>query len=138
MKNLLAAIMSKITTGPSNLYNDVGGRVFLDQAPEGTEFPYIVFFVVSNVPDKTFSEDFEDVTIQFSLFSASLGVNEIATIYDDLKSLFDGCALTITGYTHIWMREENLTTIVEDITTPEGTTTVKHWAVDYNIKISLN
>jgi len=65
MNNLLSAIMTKLSG--SALYNDVGGRIFLDEAPEGTEFPYVVFFIVSDVPEKTFTEDFENIIIQFSL-----------------------------------------------------------------------
>ncbi len=136
MNNLLSAIMTKLSG--SALYNDVGGRIFLDTAPEGTEFPYVVFFIVSDVPEKTFTEDFENIIIQFSLFSASAGVTEISTMYNDLTAVLDECSLTITGYTHIWMNRQNLTTMVEEITVQSAVATVKHWAVDYDIKISLD
>lgn len=138
MNNLLTAITSKITTGPSALYSDVNGRVYLDQAPPVPEFPYITFFIVSNVPQKTYTEDFEDILIQFSLFSNSEGAAEITDMYADLKALFDECALTITGSAHIWMKRSNLTTMVEEITTASGTFGVKHWAVDYEIMTSLS
>ncbi len=138
MNNLLTSLMTRITTGPSALYSDVGGRVYLDRAPQGAEFPYIVFFIVSDVPEKTFTEDYEDILIQFSLFSSSEGAAEITDMYADLKALFDECALTITGSTLVWMKRSNLTTMVEEITTPEGTTAVKHWAVDFSILTSLN
>jgi hypothetical protein len=122
LKNLLTAIMTK-TTG-SALSIDVGGRIYLDQAPDNSTFPYVVFFIVSDVPEKTFSEDFENVLIQFSLFSASSGATEITTIYTDLKSLFDECSLSITGNTLVWMKRANLTTMVDDITIQDGTQAV--------------
>ena len=138
MNNLLTAIMTKITTGPSALSNDVGGRVFLDQAPAGTEFPYCVFFIVSDVPEDCFAKDGESILIQFSLFSASLGAAEITNMYKDLKALFDDCSMTIppTGTETdklIWCRRANLTTMVDDITVADAAQTVKHWAVDYEI-----
>jgi hypothetical protein len=136
LKNLLTAIMTK-TTG-SALSIDVGGRIYLDQAPDNSTFPYVVFFIVSDVPEKTFSEDFENVLIQFSLFSASSGATEITTIYTDLKSLFDECSLSITGNTLVWMKRANLTTMVDDITIQDGTQAVKHWAVDYDIMTQAN
>ena len=141
MVNLFTAIMTKISA--SVFSSDVGGRVFLDQAPAGTEFPYCVFFIVSGVPDRTFTERYTDTLIQFSLFSASSGAAEITTMYKDLKALLDECALTIppTGTptdTLIWCREANLTTMVEDITTADGTQTVKAWYVDFEVKTSLN
>jgi hypothetical protein len=135
MQNLLTAIYGK-TSGLSF-------PCYLDQAPQGTEFPYCVFFVVSGVPEKTFSEHYTNTLIQFSLFSASSGATEITTMYKDLKALFDECSLTIppTGTatdTLIWMREANLTTMMDEITVADATTQVRHWACDYEIMTSLN
>ena len=140
MNNLLQAIYGKFSN--SAFSSDVGGRIYLDQAPDGAEFPYCVFFIVTGNPDKTFTEHYTDTLIQFSLFSASAGATEITTMYRDLKALFDECALTIppTGTatdTLIWMREANLATMTEDITTASGTQTVKHWAVDFEVRTGL-
>jgi len=134
MNNLLASIMTKVSG--SALSTDVGGRIYLDEAPDGCEMPYCVFFIISDVPDNTFTENIEDILIQFSLFSASQGATEITTMYTDLKALFDDCYLTITSNNHIYMMRQNLTTMVEDITTVNGERRVKHWAVDYGILLS--
>lgn len=136
MQNLITAIYSKFSG--SAFSTDCGGRIFLDQAPEGTEWPYCVFFIVSGTPDKTFTEHYTNTLIQFSLFSASSGAAEITTMYADLVSLLDECSLSITGSTLVWMRESNLTTMVEDITVADATTQVRHWACDYEIMTSLN
>ena len=138
MDALLAAIMTK--AGGSALSDDVGGRVFLDEyhGSGPAVYPYAKFFIVSGVPEKTYSEDYENITVQFSLFSISESAVEIADMYADLTALFDECALTITGYTLIWMKRQNLTTMIDEITTPAGTATLKHWAVDYEILMSLN
>jgi hypothetical protein len=133
MKDLLTAITDKIKTGPSALYSDVGGRVYLDQAPEGTAFPYVVLFIVSGVPTDNFTDQIDDIIIQFSLFSEVRGVTEISTMYADLKTLFDNVSLTISGYNMAWMKRENLMTMTEDNPTVNANTPIKHWAVDYRI-----
>lgn len=136
MSALLTAIFGK--TAGSALSTTVGGRIYLDQAPAGTEFPYVVFFIVSATPDRTFTERYTDTLIQFSLFSSSESAVEITTMYSNLQSLFDECALTVTGSTLVWMREQNLTTMVDDITTANGTSSVRHYAVDFEVYLSLN
>jgi hypothetical protein len=117
----------------SALYNEIGGRFFLDEAQAGAEFPYLVYSIVSSVKDKTFSEEYRDTLLQFSLFSASSGMAEITNMYNGLSALFDEQPMTITGGTVIWCREENLVTMMEATTTPEGGGSVRHWAVDFTI-----
>lgn len=131
MNALLAAIMTK-TTG-SALSTAVGGRIYLDEAPHGAAFPYVVFRIVASRPEDTFTEAVEDTLLQFSLFSESAGATEITGIYANLTALFDRCALAITGSRHIEIRRQGLSTMVDDITTPSGTASLKHWAVDYAI-----
>jgi hypothetical protein len=134
VNNLLDALSDKISSSTA-LYADVAGRVFLDEAPEGTQFPYVVVSIVSGTPDDTFTEKLDEVFIQFDLFSTSKSVSEIADMYADLKTLYDGTTLTITGDTCLWCERVSLVTMVENITSKEGTETVKHWAVDYSIKV---
>jgi len=131
--NILTALMSKFSG--SAFSSDVGGRIYLDEAPEGAEFPYCVFFIVSSVPEDTFTEEIENTLIQFSLFSTSKGATEITTMYNDLKTLLKDASLTVTGKTSVWLRQDNLTTMIDEITTSEGTSAVKHWAVDYSILV---
>ena len=131
MINLLTAIYSKLSG--STLFNDVGGRVFTDQVPEGTEFPYIVLSIISNTPDNTFTEDYEDTLIQFSIFSISESLTEISNIYADMKTLFDECSMTITSNTLIYMKRENLVTTIEDFVENGVTVACRHWSVDYSI-----
>jgi len=138
MNNLLTAIMTRITTGPSSFYNDVGGRVHLDQAPEDRQFPDCIFLVVVDVPDNSFNKYGEEVSIQFSLFSASSSVSEISTMYTDLKALFDDVVLTVTSSTMVIMKRERLVTFLDDIVTTSGTQRVKVWNVDYTITLQSN
>jgi len=126
------------TTG-STLSSNVGGRIYFEEAPEGTEYPYVVFLNIPRELEKTFSEDYEIYQIQFSLFSISKGLTEITTMYSNLQTLFDECSLSITGGTLVWMKRlGSPQTMGEDHTTPSGTAKVHHWVVEYEIMISLD
>ncbi len=132
MNTSIEAIKNKISG--STFESDLNGRVYLDEADELT-LPHCVWFVISAVPEKTFTEVFSDALIQFSIFSAkTAGVAEIANIYNDLHALFDECALTISGNTLVWMRENNLTTMILPDTAPDGSSGIRHWAVDFEVK----
>ena len=137
MLNLKKAIYGKLAN--SLLTADIGGRFFDTQAIEGAEYPYAVYMIVSGYPEKTFTEDFEVALIQFSLFSATPNDStEIETMFNHLKTLFDECALSVTGadWFH-WMKRQNATLMVEDHTTLAGTIQVFHYAVDYEVMISI-
>lgn len=131
LNNLFTAIMTKISG--SAFSSGIGSRIFLDQAPDGVEFPYAVFFLVVGTPDDVFNKKGRDLLIQFSLFSASQGATEITTMYNNLHSLFDDAAFSITSNTLIWCRETNLTTMVEEIVVNNATQVVKAWHVDFEI-----
>ena len=132
MLNLTTAIYGKLSG--SALASHISTRLYKGRAPENATYPYIVFMVVSNVPEKTFSEDFETTVIQFSIFSSTSGSTEAENIYTDLKTLYDECAMTVTSSTWFyWMKRLNATLMVEDHTVKAGTIQIWHYAVDYEI-----
>ncbi len=136
MNNLLQAISTKISG--SALYNDVAGRIYLDEYPTSEQpatYPYIIYFLVSDVPEYPGGKTIEEVMIQFSIFSASESAVEITGLLADLRTLFDDCSLTITSNTLIYFIRGNLTTIVDEITTVSGTSTVKHYSQEYDVII---
>ena len=132
MDNILKAIFAKAGAA-TNLYADVGGRIYLDEAPEGAAFPYVVISIVSSSPDYNFTDCLEDTAIQFSLYSDSSSIAELATIYGHLKALFDESVLSITGSTCLHCRRKNFITMPIETTTPSGTTLLRHWAVEYEL-----
>jgi hypothetical protein len=131
--NLLKAINERFRTVPNDLYTNIGGRLFLDEADTGADYPYIVFFVVTNNDDNVFAKKGGETLIQFSIFSASSSAVEITGLHNDLRVLFDDCFLMITSNDLVWMKRAGLQTMIEDITTPSGTQTVKHYVQDYEI-----
>lgn len=136
MKNLTTAVFGKASG--STFLSYIASRLYKGRAPEGTDYPYAVYKVVTDTPEKTFTEDYENVIIQFSLFSSTSGSTEIENMYTYLKALYDECALTITGSTLVWMKRSNAVFQIEDHTTPQGTVQVWAYHVDYDIMTSLD
>ncbi len=136
MKNLTTAIYGRLSG--SSFSTAIGGRMYKSQAPENTEFPYAVYRVVTNTPERTFSEDYENTTIQFSLFSIASGTTEIEGMFTNLKTLYDEQSFSITGSTLIWMRRATTVFNVEDHITPNGTQRVWAYHVDFEIMTSLD
>ncbi len=111
--------------------------MYLDEADDMT-LPYVVWFVVTAPKDKMFTEVFRNSLIQFSIFEAkTAGIASMTTIYNDLDTLFDEQTLTITGDTFLRMHEENLVTMMVDITTLEGSVGVRQWNVDYSVEVQI-
>ena len=99
--------MTKFTG--SALATALGGntKLYNTFAPQSATLPYCVFMLVSGTPDWTFSDDMEDCLFQFSLFDSSPSAGTICDNYELLKTLFDDCALTITGWRHLYMQRES-------------------------------
>ena len=135
MKALTTAIYAK--AAGSAFETAIGGRLYKGRAPEGATYPYAVYLLVSDVPDPTFTEQLEDVVIQFSLFSNASSSSEVEDIYTALKALYDDCTLTITGETLLYMTRQNATLTPEEHTTQAGTVEVWHYAVDYSLKTKV-
>lgn len=104
MNELLTAITTKVNEqNPSHnaFYNSIGGRFYSFKAPQDTDSPYCVLHLINNKYDFTFTEDFADVKLRFTIYSDyKYSQSEASTIFNNLKSLFDWVELTVSGYTH--------------------------------------
>ena len=99
MNSLFKAIWNRFaTTTDSGFYNDISGRMYLNHAPQATTFPYCVYFSASDVDDLDFSEEHEDFLIQFNIFSQKNSAVEAGDLLETLKTMFDNCSLTVTGW----------------------------------------
>lgn len=130
MKALTTAIFSKLSG--STLSADIGGRLFKHEAPEGAEYPYAVYMVVSNTPEYPGGKTIEKYLVQFSLFSAASGSTEVEDMLTHLRTLYDDCTLTIIGNTSIYFVRGNFSPMREEHTTPAGTVGVWHYMQEYN------
>jgi len=105
-ENLFKAIYTKATTA-GNFNTDIGGRFYLSEAPKGVSFPYAVYHLISNVPDRYFDENHYSARIQINLFdddnSAATGITDA---FQYCTELFDDCTLAITGDDFVHMERE--------------------------------
>jgi hypothetical protein len=108
MEEVDAAIISKFTEiiggNHNSLHVAIGGRMFNEGAPIGTQSPFISFHEVSDIYEPTFEEDLENILIQFNIYSNT--IPELNTLFGYLKNLYDKCSLTVSGYNYIYMRRE--------------------------------
>jgi len=132
MKAISQAIFTKCAVGTS-LHTALSGRMYKGRAPDAATFPYCVFMLVSDVPGNIWNANIQDSRWQFSLFSTASSSTEIEDLYTYLKALYDDCALTVTGATHVRMVRDNALLMNDEITTTAGTTQLWHYAVDYNV-----
>jgi|WetSurMetagenome_2_1015567.scaffolds.fasta_scaffold763976_2 hypothetical protein len=114
MKEIADAIMTKFNTTPNSLYTSVGGRMYNTEAPQNVTWPYIVFSFPTRNPDYMFTSEFENVRMQFSIFSLSQSTTEVDAIGKNLQTMFDWCALSVSGYFHVFMRRINNTQRKDD------------------------
>lgn len=132
MKALKIGLYNKFVG--SALASNVSNRFFDSFVPEGTPFPYIRYSFPGITPEKTFTEEYENVQIQFSLFSDDIGDGtEIETMFENLVALYDDCEITATGHSVIYMQRQSSDEFVEEHTTTEGTKAVWHAPVLYEL-----
>ena len=103
MKTLFTGIYNLFVTGPYGfvpaIYLAMPGKLYLNEAPQNTTFPYIVYYVEGNDYDYQFVEDFEDFIIQFNIFDDKASASNITDYFEKLKDLYDWSIPTVTGYT---------------------------------------
>ncbi len=129
MKALFTALINKFTG--STLATALTSRFYNTIAPQDAAMPYCVFTLVSGTPDDPMGgEHIENCLIQFSLFDASSSPGTVCDNYEKLTALFDDCALSLTGYTHLYMHRESQQ-LMRDPEDPG----VWHYVIEYRILI---
>jgi hypothetical protein len=104
MKALFTGIYNLFSAAPTTALNTaIGGRFYSHEAPQEAVYPYCIYNMVSDVPEFTFGGhyDLSIFRIQFSLYSQKSSSTEVLNAYENLKTLFDGCKLTVTGYSFV-------------------------------------
>jgi hypothetical protein len=96
------------TTG-SGFYNDISGRLYHNVAQQEEIFPYCVYFSVDDIDELDFTDEREDFTIQFNIFSQNNSAMEAGNLLESLKTMFDNCSLTVTGWNHLQFQRDGVT-----------------------------
>ena len=131
MNSLFTAIYNKFTATTTGFYNDVSGRMYLYKAPQDAPFPYCVYFPVSDLNDVDFSDETEEFLVQFNVFSQSNSATEAGTLLASLKTLYDDCDLTVTGWRHLEFSRGT----VYPLNNYDKETTTYGYAVEYDVTL---
>lgn len=130
MTPLITGIYSKFIAAPANdFYTALSGRLYHAEAPQSTTFPYAVVFTVSHEHDWTFEDTFEDVLIQFSIFTQERSAANAGIFWGYLTTLYDDAVITISGYSQIYMIRDQSRLIRDE------ESNVWHYSVDYDCKV---
>ena len=109
MNSLFQAMYNHFSnTTTSGFYNDVSGRMYLNKAQQGASFPYCVYFSVADIDELDFTDEREDFTLQFDIYSQNNSALEAGNLLESLKTMFDNCSLTVTGWNHLQFRRGNI------------------------------
>ena len=108
MEDLFKGIYTKFTssTGASSLYANLTGGLYNTKAPQDTDYPYAVFYLISDVPHWTFDTTMENSLIQFTIYDSHSSVENICSLFEKLKTLYDWTSLTLSDNYPIYMKRE--------------------------------
>jgi len=76
-------------------------KLYFESAPQKASMPYVVYLLVTGIPEFTMNTRMEDDRIQFSIFSSKNSSEEAQDIFEKLIAVFDDVVLTITGYSPV-------------------------------------
>ena len=125
MQVLFLGIYSKFSNDVA-LSGAVTG-MYLAEAPQGTVYPYIVYHKISGRPDYTFSEDMENTLLQFNIYDSNSSSATVNDIFEKLKTCYDWCSLTVSGWDSIYMKRE-----LDDLTREND---IWRYLVQYRLEI---
>lgn len=113
MQSLFKAIYNKIS-GDADLSAALTGGARLAEMPEGAAMPYMVFDLISNAPDFTFSQTIERARIQFTIVADSL--EELSECAEKVRACFDDATLTFhdVDYKTVGLVRENSNQIISE------------------------
>jgi len=107
----------------------IGERMYVLQAPQAVEVPYVVYFVVSSMPDYYSGCIQEDVTIQYSVFAQTYAqartiANLIRAELEPFYGEIEGISVTVIRFDGIGASER------------EKESQLAHISYDFKIKIN--
>lgn len=138
MKIFYTALMTYFNVS-NNFYDAIGGRLYQEEAPEHTVYPYAVFKHINDNQIDTFDSEIDDIIIQFSIYSEKSSSVEIHGAMTYLKALFNDCAFTVANGTVVCFYRLNDGLQREEVTTTKsGVQKVWHYHIDYNVVFERN
>jgi hypothetical protein len=98
MQELYEGIYALFDAG-NTLKTALAGRLYPHEGLQESTFPYGVYFKIYGGPIYNFTQEREEIGVQFSFYSDDSDPEEANTLYGYCKDLYDDSRPTITGYT---------------------------------------
>ena len=96
---------TRITEKFIDFYNDIGGRLYLDVAPQAATFPYCVY-TGDRINEMDFTDERRAFSIQFDIFTQNNSALSAGNILENLKTVFDNCVLSVSGWRHLQFKRD--------------------------------
>jgi len=91
--DLFESVMARFNETPNGFHTAVQGRLFHDEAPDGTPTPYAVFSVLSGPTDQLFDR----CQVEFSIYDWSNDNAPLILAASGLQNLFDNADMPSLG-----------------------------------------
>lgn len=95
------------------IYTDCSGRLYFQIAPQGANYPYVVFHLDSIRADYTFNSEINDILVVFDIWADDMSSSNIDDYFTHLRACFDDANLTVSGYADIRFRFDWAQQLVE-------------------------
>lgn len=77
---------------------DLVTGVFHFKAPQGQDYPFITYFIVSDISDDTFDMWRDDILLQIDIWSDSNSATEVGNIAEAIAARMDEASISAIGY----------------------------------------
>jgi len=88
--------------------------IFDFKAPQGTAYPYVCYWIVTDTSADTFKNWMDELLVQIDIFSDSGSAAEVGTIVKAVAGLMDEATLIVTPYTNVFCQRGMTRTLYED------------------------
>lgn len=115
MKALATALYTRSQVAGS-FKTSIGDRFYLSKTPQSPTYPHVVYHILNADPEyymgsqSISSHNFEEIMISMNIHSkpANESSSEAGDILGYLKTQFDDCDLTVSGWNDIEMERTNV------------------------------
>lgn len=121
-------LRNKLLTN-ATLTNLVGNRIFVQEAPQGVQVPYIVYLIVSVSPEYCQNYESDEITIQYSVFAQK---------YADARNIAGLIRQELSGFSGVLDGEYMPMIIFDSQGANERDTTSRLAHISYDFKIRKN
>ena len=103
MTDLETAIYSTFAGNPA-IVAAVTGGMHNTEALSNSTYPRIVFSLPAGLKSNTFSHEYENIQIDFRIYTKSRSSTSLNSIYSLLIGLYDDLKMTVNNYTTVELR----------------------------------